>query len=84
MTKSYPLYLLRNLQTCQVKIRLFLRFTKKQTRKKINSFGDDENIHLSFLEELISYKKSNAALMIEKYYKNEKINIELLFAEQSF
>ena len=48
-------------------------------RKKINSFGDDENIHLSFLEELISQKKSNAASMIEKYYKNEKINIELLF-----
>tara|TARA_B100001027_G_C16050627_1_gene234045 strand:- start:60 stop:575 length:516 start_codon:yes stop_codon:yes gene_type:complete len=53
-------------------------------RGKINSFGDDENIHLSFLEELISHKKSNAASMIDKYYKNEKINIELLFSEQSF
>ena len=53
-------------------------------RGKINSFGDDENIHLSFLEELISQKKSNAASMIHKYYRNEKINIELLFSEQSF
>tara|TARA_B100001057_G_scaffold339687_1_gene340490 strand:+ start:868 stop:2202 length:1335 start_codon:yes stop_codon:yes gene_type:complete len=53
-------------------------------RQKINTFGDDENIHLSYLEELIDLKKSNAALMVEKYYMENNMNTELLFGEQSF
>ena len=53
-------------------------------RQKINTFGDDENIHLSYLEELIDQKKSNAALMVEKYYMENNMNTELLFGEQSF
>ena len=53
-------------------------------RQKINTFGDDENIHLSYLEELIDQKKSNATLMVEKYYMENNMNTELLFGEQSF
>ncbi len=53
-------------------------------RSRKNSFGDDETVHLDYLFQIVSERKTKATKSIESYFSDGKLDVKKLYSSESF
>ena len=54
------------------------------TRSRKNSFGDDETVHLDYLFQIVTERKTKATKSIEAYFSDGKLDVNKLYSSESF
>ena len=54
------------------------------SRSRMNSYGDDETIHLDYLFQIVDSQESQATKLINSYISNGICDVEKLYKIESF
>ena len=54
------------------------------SRSRMNSYGEDETIHLDYLFQIVDSKETQATKSIKSYISNGVLNVDELYKSESF